>query len=171
MSVYHKLEDGARNIYKHITTGGFWNQCQLEQIDESNGTCQHCGQKITSSGHVLWNCPHINECRQHKDLCSITHETLPKAIRNGIAVGMDKNTKGSFWGNKYDPNDDIHINNDTKILLGQEDDDYDNIIDDICRKRGINHDVNARQLFQNIKNVTNVDKLPLPYIQGIRQST
>ena len=159
-----KLDDGAKRIYRHIATGGFWSQDQLSAIGESNDACQHCGQLVQGVDHVLWECEAINKCRKHKQLCEIEHRFLPKPIKNGIAVEMDKNIDGSFWGAKYDQNLQNTIPKpQTKEAVGINDEGYDNIINSILQKNDVDENLNARQTFQHIKKVANVKDLPLPY--------
>ena len=52
------------NVYRYIATGAMWNENQLQQIEQGQGTCRNCGEIVSDSTHVLWTCPVINTYRK-----------------------------------------------------------------------------------------------------------
>ena len=102
-----------------VATGEFWSHNQLENIGEGNSTCQHCGQDVKGPDHVLWDCPGINQCGKHCDLKDFNHNALPKAIKSGLTIEMNKHVDGTFWGAKYDQNmDDVEHDEHSKTMIG-----------------------------------------------------
>ena len=76
-----------------------------------------------------------------KTLREVQHKLLPKAIKNCITVKLDKTINGIFWGNKYDINiNDVQNDQNTQKLTGVSDNQYDNVVNEICHKHKPNLD-------------------------------
>jgi hypothetical protein len=96
-SVIHSLGNFEQKIHAHISSGAFWHELQLKSIQRSCGKCKHCGEDVTSTDHVLWECAVINKHRTIKTLSGIKHTHLHKAIRNNIPIAMTQRMHGCFW--------------------------------------------------------------------------
>ena len=85
------------NVYTHLSTGAFWNECQLHDIHMSDGLCYHCKQPVEDSSHITWGCPCVNQHRKHTKLANFDWKILPKSILNGIPPALSRCLSGAFW--------------------------------------------------------------------------
>lgn len=86
--VINSLGPNEQRISKHIATGAFWCEDQLLELQQSDGTCTHCGGSVSGSKHILWECPAINKLRMHGDLMKMDVSGLP------LTADFDK----PLWG-------------------------------------------------------------------------
>ena len=163
-----KFQQKEINIFRHIATGGMWSEEQLETIQMSNGKCKHCGLNATNSLHTLWDCPKINSHKKVKAEKISNFENIPKSILQGIPEAMTWRLDEPFWG-KIEPKIPI-----TKQQAGYKDltgtmevaeaANKSAIIEYNLNNRSINVDLNARQIFAKLKEVTYANvSLEIPY--------
>ena len=97
-AMLNNIEHKEQKNLRHIATGGFWANDQLEDIQGRDCKCQHCNGQAEGPSHVLWNCPCINEYRQIKHLSNIDASKLPPAMQNGLPLEMSWKLDKTFWG-------------------------------------------------------------------------
>ena len=168
--IIHRLGPKEKRVYSHIATGAFWNEDQLANINNTDGMCKHCGNKVHSSSHVLWECPSINKHRRITALNQLDHKALPLCVQNGIPPAMHKSFSNTFWestdeGTKVFESKSSHyigIPKDTKQqnLALNSDLAMSSAIGQSIHKDSITY---ARQAFQIIKNGTQDIVMPLPH--------
>ena len=160
-SVVNSLAHVEQKIHAHISSGAFWHELQLKGIQRSCGKCKHCGEDVTSTDHVLYECSVINKHRTNKTLSGIKHTHLHKAIRNNIPVAMTQRMHGCFWDDgpaKGDINDPF-----TEKLCGFQNGrantsiaechtiELHNVLKEKIPNPNTNQTINARQTFQLLK--------------------
>ncbi len=69
--------------------------------------------------HITWKCPEVNKHRQHKDLCDIDPDLLPKYIQNGVPKAMSTNLEATYWGDVHDDNS-MQSNQQTCKAMGMQ---------------------------------------------------
>ena len=102
----NRLGEKEQRAFKYVATGAYWNDKQLEEIQESDGMCQHCGLRVMDSTHLLWKCPAINKHRQCKDLNDLDTDKLPSAMLHGLPAAMTTCMHGAFWHHQDQANND-----------------------------------------------------------------
>ena len=168
--VISHLGEIEKKLHMHISTGGFWAENQLDEINQTGNLCQHCGQTVQGPEHVLWECQCIHKHRTFKDLSEINFKELPKAILNGLPPAMSTRIHAYFWdredrpfqpGNKEGvdmgmPNTKFHSNLKKSDQL---------LLDTLFEKNNIGHsEINARQAFGKFKHEQAADAtMPMPY--------
>ena len=150
-----------QHIYRHVATGGMWNSREIEQISDQDNTCKHCGEVVSDSIHVLWNCCAINKHRVHKDLAEMSTEGIPKAILYGIPLSMGWQLTKPFWHKHGDSHHNASkvgtLKN--KIESGRE---YE--IKEMLIQNNIDEKCNARQAIMQLKHGEDEGELTsLPY--------
>ena len=96
------LEEQEKSTLDVIGTGAAWNRTAAFWAGRVGDTlCKLCGENEDSPDH-LWTCKALDKEREEADgeLAAINPETLPMAIKCGIAPAMKASTKRNYWGKK-----------------------------------------------------------------------
>ena len=96
------MEEQEKTTLDVIRTGAAWNRTVAYWAGHVDDTlCTLCGEKEDSPDH-LWICKALEKERKEADseFAAMDPETLPMAIKCGIAQAMKASTKGNYWGKK-----------------------------------------------------------------------
>ena len=97
-TVVNSLGSKEKRVYRHISTGAFWAQDQLADIQLGQDNCPHCGQVVNGSDHVLWRCEAVHKHRKHNCLRQLDPDSLPKAVLNGLPPALTASLSSQPWG-------------------------------------------------------------------------
>ena len=144
--ILNSFGEKEQRIYKHIASGAMWNAKEIQEISDKNKYCQHCGECVEDSTHILWCCAGINKHRTFNDLTGISIESIPKAILYGIPLALGWEITKPFWHKHGECNVSKIGRLESQICETRECE-----IKQMLDQNGINRECNARQAIMQLK--------------------
>jgi len=86
-----------QKVLNYINTGAYQDEYKKAAYDLSDGKCQHCGEVIRDSTHILGACPEVEKQRKTKHLSPQEYDILPKALKVGLVPCMGNKLHGPYW--------------------------------------------------------------------------
>ena len=90
-----------QKVLNYVNTGAYQDDYKKATYDLSDGKCQHCGEIVVDSTHVLGACPKVEEQRSAKHLTQDEYKMLPKALKVGLVPCMGNKLYGPYWTHDY----------------------------------------------------------------------
>jgi len=86
-----------QSVINYINTGAYQDDYKKATYDLSDGKCQHCGEAIRDSTHILGACPEVEKQRTTVHLTPDEYRFLPKALKVGLVPCMGNKLYGPYW--------------------------------------------------------------------------